>query len=65
LNKKHTALFIGDSLTEWFGLEKYFPDVKIINEGIAGDTTYGVLERLEGIIDQPVDKIFLMIGIDC
>jgi lysophospholipase L1-like esterase len=59
-----TALFIGDSLTEWFDLEKYFPELDITNEGIAGDTTYGVLERLDRIADIPANKIFLMIGIN-
>ena len=58
------ALFIGDSLTEWFNLDKYFPGASIINEGIAGDTTYGLLERLEAILDTTADKIFLMIGIN-
>ena len=58
------VIFLGDSLTEWFDLKKYFPDTNLINEGIAGDTTYGVLERLEEIIDQPADKIFLMIGLN-
>ncbi len=62
--RKQQFLFIGDSLTEWFELEKYFPEVTIINEGIAGDTSYGVLERLEGILDISSDKIFLMIGIN-
>lgn len=62
--KEKRILFIGDSLTEWFELEKYFPRVKIINEGIAGDTSFGVLERLDSIIDIPADKIFLMIGIN-
>jgi lysophospholipase L1-like esterase len=57
-------LFIGDSLTEWFDLHAYFPDIKIINEGIAGDTTYGLLERLERTIEKPAGKIFLMIGIN-
>ncbi len=64
MDRKQKILFIGDSLTEWFKLEKYFPDVDIINEGIAGDTTYGVLERLDGVIDVSVDMIFLMIGIN-
>lgn len=57
-------LFIGDSLTEWFNFGKHLPGVKVINEGIAGDTSYGLLERLEGIMDTPVEKIFLMIGIN-
>ncbi len=64
MDRKQKVLFIGDSLTEWFKLEKYFPDVDIINEGIAGDTTYGVLERLDKVIDISVDMIFLMIGIN-
>jgi lysophospholipase L1-like esterase len=64
LTDRVTALFIGDSLTEWFDLERHFPGVNIINEGIAGDTTYGVLERLENVISTEADKIFLMIGIN-
>ena len=64
METRQQFLFIGDSLTEWFELKKYFPEVKIINEGIAGDTSYGVLERLEGILDITADKIFLMIGIN-
>ena len=61
---KLKVLFIGDSLTEWFELDRFFPDLHIINEGIAGDTTYGVLERLDSINDIRADKIFLMIGIN-
>ena len=57
-------LFIGDSLTEWFDLASYFPEISISNEGIAGDTTYGVLERIHAIMNNPADMIFLMIGIN-
>ena len=64
MTNKLTALFIGDSLTEWFELEKHCPEVNIINEGIAGDTSFGVLERLDSIMDITADKIFLMIGIN-
>jgi lysophospholipase L1-like esterase len=64
LSKKLSALFIGDSLTEWFPLERYYPGVRIINEGIAGDTTYGVLERLDMLAEIDADRIFLMIGIN-
>ncbi len=57
-------LFIGDSLTEWFNFGRHLPGEQVINEGIAGDTTYGLLERLDGIMDVPATKIFLMIGIN-
>ena len=60
----NSVLFIGDSLTEWFLLDRYFPGVQIRNEGIAGDTTFGLLERIEEIPLQNCDRIFLMIGIN-
>jgi len=55
---------MGDSLTEWFDFDRFFPAKPIVNEGIAGDTTFGLLERLESILDKPCSKIFLMIGIN-
>lgn len=58
------VLFIGDSLTEWFDFHAYFPEINIVNEGIAGDTTYGLLERLDSTIEIPAGKTFLMIGIN-
>ncbi|NQT76794.1 MAG: hypothetical protein HQ565_03700 [Bacteroidetes bacterium] len=64
MQNKQSIIFLGDSLTEWFELNKYFPGLAIINEGIAGDTTFGVLQRLEDIIKKPAKKIFVMIGIN-
>lgn len=46
----HGALvFLGDSITQGWGdeLAKQFPDVKLANRGISGDTTRGVLIRLQ------------------
>ncbi len=37
---------IGDSLTQYYDLNKYFPNLKTKNRGIAGDTTTSLLERL-------------------
>jgi len=39
-------LFIGDSHIQYFNVKSYFSDGNIINYGIAGDTTEGVLKRL-------------------
>ncbi len=64
MQNNQNILFIGDSLTEWFDLKKYFPGVSIINEGIAGDTTYGLIERLYPVITRFSSKTFLMIGIN-
>ena len=41
-------VFLGDSITqEWKGLGAAFPGVKIANRGISGDTSRGVLIRLQ------------------
>lgn len=56
-------VFLGDSLTEFFHLEEFFSGYKIYNRGIAGDTTDGVLERLEdNVISIQPKKVFLLIG---
>ena len=46
---RDAVVFLGDSITqEWGdGLNAAFPGVKLVNRGISGDTTRGVLIRLE------------------
>ncbi len=54
-------LFLGDSITE-FGLwNEWFPDRTVVNRGIAGDTSQGVLERLDHSIGRQ-HMMFLLIG---
>lgn len=59
-----SIVFLGDSLTEWFDLDKHFPDRDLINEGVAGDTTHGVLYRLRDVTSGHPAKILLMIGLN-
>src|SRR5574344_1810277 len=33
--------FLGDSLTDGYDLEKYFPQYLVLNRGIGGETTFG------------------------
>ncbi len=61
---QHKILFLGDSLSEWFDYTHYFPDKRILNQGIAGDTTSGVLHRLDDVFEAEPEKIFLMIGVN-
>jgi lysophospholipase L1-like esterase len=46
---RHALVFLGDSITQGWGenLPKAFPGVKIANRGISGDTTRGMLIRLQ------------------
>ena len=39
--------FLGDSLTDGYDLEKYYPDYVTANRGISGDTTVTLEERLQ------------------
>ncbi|MDB4090684.1 GDSL-type esterase/lipase family protein, partial [Pseudomonadales bacterium] len=61
---KYDAVFIGDSLTESAEWEDIFPEFKIANRGIAGDTSGGVLERIDSILSTKARKSFVMIGIN-
>lgn len=57
-------VFLGDSLTEYCDWQKMFENTDIINQGIVGDTTFGILQRLELTFEEQPKKIFLMAGIN-
>ncbi|HTI71936.1 MAG TPA: GDSL-type esterase/lipase family protein [Candidatus Limnocylindria bacterium] len=46
---KHAVVFLGDSITQGWGdyMGGSFPGIKVANRGISGDTTRGMLLRLE------------------
>jgi lysophospholipase L1-like esterase len=52
--------FIGDSLTDGYDLKTYYPDMKVINRGIGGDTTHGVLARLDTSVIEPAPRVVVM-----
>ncbi|MDD4211918.1 MAG: GDSL-type esterase/lipase family protein [Bacilli bacterium] len=56
-------VFLGDSLTEFYPADEFFYGCDVYNRGIAGDTTDGVLARLESnvLVLEP-KKLFLQIG---
>ena len=55
--------FVGDSLTEGYDVKTYYPDFNVVNRGIGGDTTTGVLGRMkESIYDVNPKITSLLIG---
>ena len=59
------VVFLGNSITEGFDLEKFFPEDKPINRGISGDHIDGLLERFDYSVQKLVpSKLFVMIGIN-
>ena len=64
---KGQIAFIGDSITDLYPLDNYYSDLPLAtyNRGIGGDTTLGVLKRLDvSLFDIAPSKIVLMIGIN-
>src|SRR5436190_11884269 len=58
-------VFLGDSITQGWGddIGGAFPEAKVANRGISGDTTRGVLIRLkEDVLDLKPAGIVLLIG---
>jgi lysophospholipase L1-like esterase len=62
---RHAVVFLGDSITQGWGddLGGSFPGVKVANRGISGDTTRGVLIRLqEDVLALQPSAVVLLIG---
>jgi lysophospholipase L1-like esterase len=65
-NESGAVVFLGDSITQgWTTLAKDFPDIKVVNRGIGGDTTRGVLYRLNAdVLALKPAAVVLLIGIN-
>jgi lysophospholipase L1-like esterase len=57
-------VFLGNSITEMGDWKKLTGDSTVLNRGISGDITFGVLKRLDEILNRKPSKIFLLIGIN-
>lgn len=57
-------MFVGNSITEGGNWRRLLKDSTVINRGISGDNTFGVLQRLDEITKRKPAKLFLMIGIN-
>jgi lysophospholipase L1-like esterase len=55
-------VMIGDSITDEAEWHELFPKQLIVNRGIRGDTTKGVLNRMDSILSTRAKKAFIMLG---
>ena len=55
-------VFFGDSITFGADWQELFPHINVVNRGISGDTTLGLLNRQDEVIALRPRQIFLMIG---
>jgi lysophospholipase L1-like esterase len=56
------TVFLGDSITEGGLWHEWFPKMVVINRGIDGDTTGGVLKRLPSAVTATTERVVVLIG---
>ena len=61
-NKKKEIVFLGNSITAQGSWAELFNNKRIINRGISGDRTDGILFRLKEVTESNPSKVFLLIG---
>lgn len=63
--KPNVNVFIGDSITHGADFKDYFDDLIVLNKGISGDVTDGIIKRLDDdIFSFNPSKVFILIGIN-
>jgi lysophospholipase L1-like esterase len=60
---KPRVVFFGDSITDLWRLNEYFPDSDYLNRGIAGQTSGQLLQRIkEDVIDLHPEAVLFLVG---
>ena len=62
-NEKYETMMLGDSITDEGLWDELLNSDKVQNRGISGDTTSGVLDRLNSISSN-IQQVFIMIGVN-
>ena len=56
-------VFLGDSITNFYDLDKYYPDNSVVNSGISGDVSDDILNDMYNrVYKYNPSKVFLLIG---
>lgn len=56
-------LFLGDSITDFYDLDKYYEDLPVVNSGINGNRTTDILNDMKDrVYRYNPSKVFLLIG---
>ncbi|GLR73887.1 SGNH/GDSL hydrolase family protein [Aliivibrio sifiae] len=58
------VVLFGDSITEWGPWQDVFTDILHVNRGIAGDTTFGMLRRIDTTMAVKPKLISIMAGVN-
>jgi GDSL-like Lipase/Acylhydrolase family len=58
------TVILGDSISQWMPTEQLSSDRFYLNQGISGDTSAGVLNRLSALDAVRPDTIYVMVGVN-
>jgi lysophospholipase L1-like esterase len=58
------TVMVGDSLSQWFPVDRLPAQQIWLNQGISGDTTGGILNRLSAFDATNADTIYVMAGVN-
>ena len=59
------AVFFGDSITADSNFDEFFPELRIVNLGVYGDTIEDLSFRVSQVQEAKPARIFLLVGINC
>lgn len=63
-DQKQEIVFVGNSITEMGEWQELLPGLPVVNRGISGDVTYGVLARMDEVLKSKPEKVFLLSGVN-
>lgn len=61
-DRKNEIVFLGNSLTEAGEWQELVPNQNVVNRGISGDVSFGIIARLDEVLSSKPKKIFLLMG---
>lgn len=62
-NERYETMMLGDSITDEGQWDELLNNTKVQNRGISGDTTDGVIDRLNSV-SKGIKRVFIMIGVN-
>lgn len=63
-NQKNEIVFLGNSITEGGKWQELLPGKPVVNRGISGDVSYGIIARMDEVLASKPAKLFILIGIN-
>ncbi len=63
-DQKKEIVFVGNSITEMGEWQELLPGRPVVNRGISGDVTYGILARIDEVLSSRPAKIFILSGVN-